>query len=242
MRGDQHVADGQHGACAFAPYGGHFGPAIHACWQHGLATLDIALRGQADEHALDIMRMDRLARQGKARCQLGKPQLDLRIGRRTVGIVPQAHIPGPFPAFCIAALDRQRRTMRHVQRQHRAAAPAKTQHAMCVIGPRFIRQQRVVERIFALPDKSGQLALVVEAALHPQRVGRGGDDTRHHRSREIDRPEPRIEPLDMIGMLPAAFAGKPETHCETPVKCVPSSRAWSGAVRLVWGRGSVAEG
>jgi hypothetical protein len=210
MRRDQDVADFERGMLSFTGKRGQFRPAIDRCGQHRLAALDIALRDKADEHAVDIGGMNRLAGQAIARLQRRKGQFDLRVARCATGVVPQADIPGTRLACGIAALDRQRRPMRHIERQHPAAAPAKAQHAMGVVALRFIGEQRMVEPVFALPDQSRQFALVEECAIHAQRIGCGGDHAGHHRAREIDRPEARVEALDMIGMLPLAVAGKPE--------------------------------
>lgn len=70
----------------------------------------------------------------------------------------------------------------------------------------------MVEAVLAFPDQARQLSFVEELALDPQRIGRGGNHAGHHRAREIDRPEARIETLDIVGMLPASLAGEPENH------------------------------
>ena len=210
MRRDQDVADFKRGVLSFTGKRGQFRPAIDWHGQDRIAALDIALRDEADEHAVDIGRMNRLAGQAIARLQRRKGQLDPRIAGCAAGVVPQADIPGTRLACGIAAFDRQRRSVRHVERQDPAAAPAKAQHAVGVIALRFIGEQRVVEPVLALPDQTRQFAFVEECAIHAQRIGCGGDHAGHHRAREIDRPEARVEALDIIGMLPLAVAGKPE--------------------------------
>src|SRR5690606_21897767 len=43
----------------------------------------------------------------------------------------------------------------------------------------------------------------------------------HHRPRKIHRPEPRIEPLDIVEVLPTPRAGQPESHKMSPETLSP---------------------
>ena len=216
MRRDKYVADFQRRMFALAGDRAHFRPAIDPLGQPFGAPFDIALRHEADEHAVDIAGMDRFAGQAVSRLQRRKGQFDQRVGGGTLRIVPQSHIPGPCLACGVASLDRQRRPVRDVERQHSATAPAEAQHRMRIIALRGIGEQRMVQPVLAIPDQPGEFACVIETAVDAQRVGRGGDDAGHHRAGEVDRPEPRVEPLDVVALLPAPFASEPEAHGVSP--------------------------
>ena len=144
---------------------------------------------------------DRLARQAEPAFERGERQGYLRIFGRAHGVVPQPDIPAARRSACIAAFDCERRPVDRVERDQPAAAPPEGEDRVRVVAIGRIGVERMVEPVLALPDQSCKLALVVEFAGHAQRVGRGGDDARHHRAREIDGPEARIETLEEIGLL-----------------------------------------
>ena len=216
MRGQQHVADGQHRQMAFAGNRAQFQPAIDSRGQIGgrMRGGQISRRGQRDEHPVDIGGVDRIGigRDVPPDRQRGKGQHDVGILRRAGGIVPQPHEPATGRARRVASFDRQRRAIGGVKRQDPARTPMEAQDRARVIAVGFIGEQRMVERVGAVPDQPRQCVGLVEFGIDPQRIGAG----RHHRSDgragEIDSPEARIEPLDPVAVLPVAPGGEPEGH------------------------------
>src|SRR3546814_19548006 len=53
----------------------------------------------------------------------------------------------------------------------------------------------MIPAILALPDQPCQILLLIKDRLDAQRPRHLARHARHHRPREIDRPEPRIEPF-----------------------------------------------
>ena len=211
--GGQHdVPDGQHRALAMAGDVAHFPPAFAARGKRLRTVGDEGCGHEADEHPVDIRRINRLARQAVARLKVRKAQRDDRVFGRADRVIPQSDIPNARRAARIPALDRQRRPVRLVERDDATRTPAKGQDGARIIAVGRIAQQGVIEHVLARPDQSCEFALVVEFAVDPQRVGRGGDDACHHGAGEIDGPEPRIEPLDRVLVLPVATTGEPEGH------------------------------
>jgi hypothetical protein len=76
----------------------------------------------------------------------------------------------------------------------------------------------MVEAVGAFPDQSRQRVGVMELDVDPHGIGRGGDDRGHHRPREIDCPEARVEPLDEVRIFAVAPGGEPECHGRNPQK------------------------
>ena len=186
------------------------------CGQRLAAALHVTVRRERDEHPVDVLGPHDFAGKRPACLKVGKPELDPRILRRSGGIVPQAYIPAACLPQGIAALDGKRWPVCRVERQDACTLPAKSQDAVRVIALRLVGEQRVIEQVLAVPDQPRKLALVQELAIDLQRIGCSGDDTRHHRTREIDSPETRVEPLDPVLVLVGALLGEPESHDPLP--------------------------
>ncbi len=240
MRRHLHVADVQHRPLAIAHDAGHLGPARLRRGQAGGAAGHETCWHKADEHAVDIGDMHRFARQAVAAFDVREGQHDLRVFGRAGGVVPQPHIPGARRAACIAPLDGQRRTIGRIERDDTHRPPAKAQRGARIIAVRGVGQQRMVERVRAVPDQPGQLAFVIEIAFNPQRIGCGRGDAGHHRARKVHRPVNGIEPLDMVGVLPTfrgRGGGEPVGHC-AGLRCL-KKRGFSQRARRKGGRRDV---
>src|SRR3546814_9680646 len=84
----------------------------------------------------------------------------------------------------------------------------------------LIGEQRMIPAILGLPDQPCQVLPVMEHRLDAQRIGRRRHHARHHRPREIDGPEPRVEALDPA--LPVMRFGR---HQRPAHQSVPSATA-----------------
>ena len=216
VRGHDNVTNLKHCAVARADDVGHFHPALSRSGKRGSAAIHVTGRNYRKEHAVNRGGINRLAVAHPAGSNLRKRQFNLRIIGRARAIGPGAHIPGPRCATRVLALNRQRRAVDRIERDHPARTPAKGKRRAGVIAVSLIGEQRMVEPVMAFPDQPGKIALGHKHRIDAQRIGRSGDQRGHHRAREIDRPEARIEPLNPVGFLPLAGRGEPEGHvCES---------------------------
>ena len=118
MRGHQHVAQFDDRARTIGPDARHGDRSVEPRRQPIGAAGNKAGGNQRDEHAVDIARKDRLARQPVAAFKGGERQGNLRVGRRSHRIVPEPDVPHPRLACGIAPLDRQRWPVGLVERDH----------------------------------------------------------------------------------------------------------------------------
>ena len=199
---------------AFAADRAQLCPAARRGGERPGAAGDIARRDQRDEHAVDAVGVNRLrfGGQDETAREVRKVQRDRGIGGAALGIVPQPHVPGAGIARAVPPLDRQGRAVDRVERDDARRTPAKAKPGVGIVAVGGIAQQRMVERIDAVPDHPGQISFAHEQGIDAQGVRGGAGQRRHHRAREVDSPEPGIEPLDPVPVLPVAAGGKPEGH------------------------------
>ena len=213
MFGDDYIADRDHRARAFAADRAHLRPALGRRSEQCVRPAVIA-RDERDEHPVDIPRPHRvrLRRQHEPADDAGEVDRDQRILGHALGIIPQPHVPGPRIAVPVAPLDRQHRAVDRIERAHPARAPAEREPAIAEIARGLISEQRMIPAILGFPDQPGEIVGAIEDAIDAQRIGRDRRHRRHHRPREVDRPETRVEALDHPSRLMPPFAAQPIAH------------------------------
>src|SRR5690606_34252909 len=86
-----------------------------------------------------------------------------------------------------------------------------------IIPRRFIRQQRVAPLVLAFPDQPRHVLLLVEHAIHPQRIRPHRHHAAHGGPGKIHGPEPRIEPLHPVLRQTVRRLRQPVRHVPPPL-------------------------
>ena len=215
MWGDHDVTHRQHGFVTLASHTRKLDPTAVFVGQRRRVALRKTRRRQRDEQAIDIAWLDpvRIGWKRKSALQRRERQNHLRVGRCSDRVVPKPHVPRARYPGRVAPLNRQRRAVDSVKRDQPRRAPAECQRQPRIIPRRFISEQRMIPAVLAFPDQAYQIVGLAEHRIDPQGVGRQRCHAGHGWTREIDRPEARIEALDRVCLLHRASTREPECHC-----------------------------
>ena len=213
MLGHHDVAGIEHHPRPIAAYFRQLDPSLHGRGEITRHT-GIFRRHKADKHSINVARKNRigLARMQKPAGKIAELQHNSRIIRCAGGVIPKSHIPILGLPRRVPPADRQRRAVDCIERHDALRPPAKRYREPPVIAVRFVREQRMIPTIFAVPDQARQIVAFVKHRVGAQRFRTGCNHRRHHRTRKIDCPEPRIEPHDGNGFLRAPLVAQPIRH------------------------------
>ena len=191
--GHQRVARRKHRARTVARDPAQLRPAFGRSRERGIRAAE-AGRHHRHEHPVDVAGPHRILAvppPGQSR----EVERNRGIFRSPLGMVPQPDIPAPGRAGLIPPLDGQGRPVHRVERPQAAAAPPEGKPAAPEIALGLVGEQGMVEAVLGLPDQPRQIVRLVEDAIDPKRIRPRRHHRGHHRPREIDGPEARVEAL-----------------------------------------------